>query len=69
MISRSLAASMSSISLIVASVSFCSFVRLRARVVEAVVAVLLELLQRVHAVLAHVADGDARLLGIFVRRP
>ena len=58
---------MSSISLIASSVSFCSSVRLRVCVVKAVVAVLLELLQRVHAVFAHMADGDPRLLGIFVR--
>ena len=67
MISFSLATSTVSISATVWSVAFCTCSAWRLLVVLADGAVLLELLQQVDAVAAHVADRDACLLGIFVR--
>ena len=67
MISFSLAASSLSTSAIVSSVAFCTSLGLTLVVVLADLVLLLQLLEEVEAVAAHVAHRDPRGLGVFVR--
>ena len=67
MISFSLAASAASISFTVSSVAFCTSCLVALLVVLGNRVILEQFLENVETVAAHVAHGDARLLGVFMR--